>query len=356
MSGSLASSPQALFEAERGLGLAPQYHSRVLEQWVKEVAAFSSQYGANAGNWGASNVVGPPTVYPKYGDNVNAWAPQAVAGKHFIEIRFERAVVPTEMHVYETSAPGALVDVQAHDGKEWISIWKGAAQLVSGKSRINAIAFPDSIRVTSALFRLEMDSSTWTSEWYEIDAVKLVGREEDLSAFAAAPEPAQGTLEGDMAGLLRSNTGDVELFSLDGKSVRVHRFLLTVRAPLLLNAELVRHEHSSVLQVALLYAYTGLVFVPIPIAISTYALARKLSMPRLEAAAADALRKGLTMQNVPQALKVVEDQPALAEVCVRFIVEHVGETVSNPAVLVGLSNSHLLAVIQALAQRGKAAG
>ena len=45
-------------------------------QYVSAVTQFSSQYGAGDSEWGACNIAGPPRVYPNYGDDGRAWAPQ----------------------------------------------------------------------------------------------------------------------------------------------------------------------------------------------------------------------------------------------------------------------------------------
>ena len=37
-------------------------------------------------SWSANKVIGPPDVYPQYGDLTNAWASQTVNNVEFIEV------------------------------------------------------------------------------------------------------------------------------------------------------------------------------------------------------------------------------------------------------------------------------
>lgn len=43
-------------------------------QWATTVVNFSSQYGTHdTGSYTAANIAGPPAIYPKYGDFVEAF-------------------------------------------------------------------------------------------------------------------------------------------------------------------------------------------------------------------------------------------------------------------------------------------
>jgi hypothetical protein len=81
---SLAFSPHHtymdLFRKGESIGLSAKI-TQLDGQWVEKALEWSSQYGEGKGNWGACNVEGPPTVYPAFGDNVNAWASQTCNGK-----------------------------------------------------------------------------------------------------------------------------------------------------------------------------------------------------------------------------------------------------------------------------------
>lgn len=55
-----------------------------MEQWVSSVRSFSSQY--NDGTWAAHQVIGPPKVYPRYGDINGAWAQSGPDANEYLEV------------------------------------------------------------------------------------------------------------------------------------------------------------------------------------------------------------------------------------------------------------------------------
>ena len=78
-----AVSEMELVEKTEALNLAGTT-THVEQQWVAQVTAFSSQYGATAGGYGAASIVGPPQLYPATGSNGKAWCPATTSAKALI--------------------------------------------------------------------------------------------------------------------------------------------------------------------------------------------------------------------------------------------------------------------------------
>ncbi len=105
-----------------------------------------------------------------------------------------------------------------------------------------------------ATFRFDMDCTGW-SQWYEIDAVKLIS-----TVVAQHEKPKPKTLAADLLTMLDSHTGDVAFQTLDGDVIRAHSMLILARAPHLLMARaepIVVHEHTVVLRHLLEYIYSS---------------------------------------------------------------------------------------------------
>ncbi|EFC46723.1 predicted protein [Naegleria gruberi] len=147
-------------------------------QWAYRLIGFSSEYNG----WPATNVIGPSNTYPDYGDIKTAWAPKpSKNSKEFLELEFYNPTFITEIRVYETYNPGALVMVTAvtESQKEQDVIFEHepVAHLLPAQSRINVIPISDPKNVMQRKYkylRLDIDTSKNYS-WYEIDAVLLCG-------------------------------------------------------------------------------------------------------------------------------------------------------------------------------------
>ena len=198
------------------------YTYYVVEQFVSEVLDFSSQYGSDASiSYTAHNIVGKPTKFPSYGDfsqtfvmrDYGPWWRDCPSGEvfrsglatpatsqtkraaNFIDVKFDHAVYPFRIHVYETYNPGGLVSIWAGDcGGRWRQLWAqeltgGQPGTVSQQPRqfsppVQATDFP------TKLLRLEFDAES-LSYYTEIDAICLLGTLDPIipSAKAAAMLP-----------------------------------------------------------------------------------------------------------------------------------------------------------------------
>ncbi|XP_063603354.1 F-box/LRR-repeat protein 4-like [Penaeus indicus] len=170
----------------------------VLDQYVKEVSDFSSQYGSDGSiSYVANNVIGKPALYPEYGDfsaaycmrSYGKWWTKCESSTHpiddprpllppsvdFIDVRYEIAVYPIRIDFYETYNPGSVVRVWGSlEGQGWVLLWSGEAQL--GLRQVARIFSPPVIQADKPvnLLRIEFDQHSH-SYYSALDAILLVG-------------------------------------------------------------------------------------------------------------------------------------------------------------------------------------
>lgn len=178
---------------------------KFVEQYVSEVTKFSSQYGADKSiSYTAGNLTGPPYVFPQHGDSTRTcvfrtygtwWAlapsadkpfgriPAKFCSDDFVEIQFQHAVYPTEIKIFETYNPGAVVKIMACDQlcgtdvdngqSRWECLWSGPPEKFTEHCRI----FNPNLRQASFptnLLRIEF-CHQFLHYYTEIDAVQLAG-------------------------------------------------------------------------------------------------------------------------------------------------------------------------------------
>ena len=125
-------------------------------------------------------------------------------GDNFIDVKFDHAVFPFRIHVYETYNPGGLASIWAGDCLGgWQLLWSEAPQTRRGSN--SAVSqqprqFSPPIQTTdfaTKLLRLEFDSSA-LSYYTEIDAVCLLGTLDPITPTARVCQglwrPAQSSL------------------------------------------------------------------------------------------------------------------------------------------------------------------
>jgi hypothetical protein len=69
-----------------------------IQEYVSAVTAFSSE----SGNYPASNIIGPPNVYPTHQNDIRTWNSQNTNSDEFVELKFSKWVIPTDIEIYET--------------------------------------------------------------------------------------------------------------------------------------------------------------------------------------------------------------------------------------------------------------
>ncbi|XP_015593223.1 F-box/LRR-repeat protein 4 [Cephus cinctus] len=171
-----------------------------VEQFVKEVSDFSSQYGSdNSISYTAYNIAGNPSKFPDYGDYPQAFVmrtygcwwdvapsrpidymPQnngPVISQDYIDVEYYREVYPVRVSIYETYNPGSVVAIWARDNnRRWHQLWSGPPQIVSRKPRI----FSPPLQLChfkTKMIRVEFNHSL-LDYYTEVDAILLIGTSE----------------------------------------------------------------------------------------------------------------------------------------------------------------------------------
>ncbi|XP_017055759.1 F-box/LRR-repeat protein 4 isoform X2 [Drosophila ficusphila] len=172
-----------------------------LEQYVLGVLDFSSQYGIDYSiSYTAANVIGRPTKYPAYGDypetfpmrTYGDWwqrAPSAtreiqpqnlpkLATHDYVVVYFEEFVVPTEVAIFETFNPGAVVRIWAYSlTKHWTCLWEATEEDLA-RPPADSRRFAPPLKKTNLMTKtLRIDFNHSRLNYYtEIDAIMLCGR------------------------------------------------------------------------------------------------------------------------------------------------------------------------------------
>jgi hypothetical protein len=82
-----------------------------LIEWASTVVDVSTQYSETS--WSAQQVLGPPDVFPAYGDLAKAWASRGADDRdEWIEVGFDRPSSISGVEVFETFNPGAIDHVE----------------------------------------------------------------------------------------------------------------------------------------------------------------------------------------------------------------------------------------------------
>eukprot|EP00300_Choanocystis_sp_HF-7_P010003 c16740_g2_i1.p1 GENE.c16740_g2_i1~~c16740_g2_i1.p1 ORF type:complete len:368 (+),score=56.43 c16740_g2_i1:263-1366(+) len=146
--------------------------------WPVKVLGWSSYYDEGTS---PKQVLGPPKVYPNYGDTYGSWAPRfSKSGPEHIELGYSRPLKIKTILIYETFNPGAVVRVSLLDPKtqEWRCVYDGEPHQLTlpPESRIFS---PELRRVDFATTAVRLDLNTASSRsWSEIDAVGIVEEKE----------------------------------------------------------------------------------------------------------------------------------------------------------------------------------
>lgn len=180
-----------------------------MDQYVKEVTDFSSQYGSDGSiSYVANNITGKPTLYPDYGDfsaayclrSYGQWwfrsesAPEPIEGPRpllppsvdFIDLKYDTPVYPIRLDFYETYHGGSVVRVWGSlEGRGWVLLWAGEPQ--TGLKAAARIFSPpiNQPHVMINMLRVEFDQRGH-SYYSALDAVMLVGSSHTSSSESVA--------------------------------------------------------------------------------------------------------------------------------------------------------------------------
>lgn len=140
--------------------------------WATTVLGKSSQYSSPG--YSAEQALGSPDTCA-CGDSTTAWSPYTRDGsREWISVAFNSVAVASGVYVHETSAPGAVVEVEistsAADGPmDWNQVYSGAAAAAPCD---RWILYPFEATSDVQAVRLTLDSVA-VSGWNEIDAIGL---------------------------------------------------------------------------------------------------------------------------------------------------------------------------------------
>jgi hypothetical protein len=142
--------------------------------WARPGAVYIQSDRDSSWAWSPRQATGAPDT-PSPGDNRTAWAANTSSNAvEWLELTYARAVVPTEVHVYETYNPGSLFKVTAIDpaGREVVA-WEGKDPTSPGTG-MGTSKVPTKVDFATNRIRVYVDSHI-VPGWNEIDAVGLVG-------------------------------------------------------------------------------------------------------------------------------------------------------------------------------------
>lgn len=197
-------------------------YGELIKQWVSLVTGYSSQYDESG--WCARQVIGPPKVYPHYGDNAGAWAMADCSANEFLELEFQDALFVHGLDIYETYHAGGVKAILGKDpAGKWKQLWKTEQVQVIHNSRIfspplQKLGFP------IKHIRIEVDCSG-CGTWVEIDAVEMKGKKHMLK-----PPPSLNVLAEDYRKLVNDASFSDIGFTVEGKTVHAHKVILSARS------------------------------------------------------------------------------------------------------------------------------
>eukprot|EP01124_Arcella_intermedia_P025618 TRINITY_DN4612_c0_g1_i1.p1 TRINITY_DN4612_c0_g1~~TRINITY_DN4612_c0_g1_i1.p1 ORF type:complete len:267 (-),score=31.10 TRINITY_DN4612_c0_g1_i1:22-801(-) len=146
-------------------------------QWISRIKKASSTYAAG---WETETMIGPPRVFPQYGDIRGAWAPRSSSGtQESLQVVYEHPVYVTGVDLFLTYNPGHVVRLsllKCADPEIWDTIWeepfhKHLPQTSIVQSPPLKYAFTP---FKSNILKIDLDCKQARS-WCEIDCVTLRG-------------------------------------------------------------------------------------------------------------------------------------------------------------------------------------
>jgi hypothetical protein len=139
--------------------------------WASSVRGFSSQY--SQGSWSAAQVLGPPDVYPAYGDNAKAWASLGADDRdEWIEVGFDRPGAISGVEVYETFNPAVdRIELVTTTGRTIEA--QASSAVAPGQGSMRRTASVGCTTEPIVAVRVHV-SSVAVAGWNELDAIGVV--------------------------------------------------------------------------------------------------------------------------------------------------------------------------------------
>jgi hypothetical protein len=152
-----------------------------IQQWASGVYGVSSEYLTTGDDYLANQALGPPDVFPEYGDNVRAWSPLFPQENEWIAVTFAEAVYPTRIDVFQTWSSNVIWRISALDEStnQFVILWQLEQRSVVMLD-FAAIFSPQLCPVTFKTRTIKIESAppTLSGYYFEIDAVSLSGTRE----------------------------------------------------------------------------------------------------------------------------------------------------------------------------------
>ena len=142
-----------------------------LRQWAATAEA-TSAYGEV--EYGAMQATGRPDA-TECGDSSRAWASESSTGQDQLTVTFGTPVIPAEVTVYQTYAPGAITGIEfvLADGSGTVPV-PDSADPNTDCPDVFRLPVPDGFAPVNGVI-ISVDQ-TITESWNEIDAVELAGQ------------------------------------------------------------------------------------------------------------------------------------------------------------------------------------
>ncbi len=145
-------------------------HKKII-QWAYKARA-SSDYSNDL--WSAKQAIGEPNT-ESCGDHPTAWASKTANGREWLEVLFQKSVIPSQIRIRESNNPGHIYLVEVRDETSaFTPVWKDT-DLTDCNGDLVISLDPSAPRVSAV--RISLDETN-QNDWNEIDAVSLIGYEE----------------------------------------------------------------------------------------------------------------------------------------------------------------------------------
>jgi hypothetical protein len=144
-----------------------------LRQWAASATA-SSQYGSDG--WSAKQATGEPNT-PECGDQQTAWASGKSNEQASLTLKFQQAVIPTQINIHQSYSPGSIVRVEVIDAQAGKAVKIANSADKPGNTPcpgVFSINITDSLPAVNGVV-IHLDQRQ-IGQWDEIDAVELVGK------------------------------------------------------------------------------------------------------------------------------------------------------------------------------------
>lgn len=156
--------------------------------------------------WGPEQALGPPDT-PGSGDIQTAWASKTQDGQdEWLELEFEKEILPTEVVVHETYNPGSLFRITTYtsSGME-AELWRGTDPTPATAPRgVSRVKVDPGFKIRRIRIHLE---STKVRGWNEIDAVGLNDKD-GKTHWAIAAKASSTYADGPATGVLPKSIRD----------------------------------------------------------------------------------------------------------------------------------------------------